>query len=150
MDTRSTSGDPASPHLAIRETMMMPNLDDLVQDLIKAERVFAEQKQLVDDLKQQVVAAMEEVGAASTVTAAGHRVTVVRGTVSHWDTEILKDILAPLGLWERARVLRETVDEPAIERMVDQNELTLEQLQPALEVRERRAYPKITPNKEEA
>jgi len=129
---------------------MAPNLDDLVQDLIKAERAFAEQKQLVDDLKQQVVAAMEEVGVASTVTAAGHRVTVVRGAVSHWDTEILKDILAPLGLWERARVLREAVDEPAIERMVDQNELTLEQLQPALEVRERRAYPKITPNKEEA
>lgn len=126
----------------------MSNLDDLVQRLVEAERVFAEQKQIVDDLKQEVVQVMSDIGAASTVTAAGHRVTVVRGTVTHWDVEVLKDILAPLGLWERARMIRESVDEPALERMVDQHEVTLEQLQPALEVKERRAYPKITPNQE--
>lgn len=126
----------------------MSNLDDLVQRLVEAERVFAEQKQIVDDLKQEVVQVMSDIGAASTVTAAGHRVTVVRGTTTHWDVEVLKDILAPLGLWERARMIRESVDEPALERMVDQHEVTLEQLQPALEVKERRAYPKITPNQE--
>lgn len=126
------------------------SIDELAERIAAVEATMAVQRELVDGLKRAIIERLDEQGVASTVTNDGRRVTVVRSSVSKWDTEILKDILVPLELWERVRVLREEVDESALERLVDQGELELPRLQPALTVTERKPYPKISQEKKSA
>lgn len=119
-------------------------IDELAQHIATVESTLATQRGLLDNLKGELMSRMEAQGLSSTLTEDGRRVTIVRSQTTKWDEEILKDILAPLGLWERVRILREDIDEAALERMVDRGELDLDRLRPALTVSERKPYPKIT------
>jgi hypothetical protein len=120
------------------------SLDELAKVIDGLEDVISKQRAACDDLKAHLLARLEAQGVTSTVTEEGRRITIVRSQTTSWDTEILKDILAPLGLWERVRVIREDVDDRALERLVDGGELSLDRLQSALSVNQRKAYPKIT------
>jgi hypothetical protein len=123
-----------------------PTLDDIATALdITLERI-ATLQEVADGFKNELVRRLTEQGVSSTTTTSGRKITVVRGQTTAWDTEVLKDILTPLGLWEQARIVTEVVDERALERLLDQGQLQQEALQPAMTVKERRPYPKITNN----
>jgi hypothetical protein len=119
-------------------------LEQLLEQLAEEERTLSASKQRVEEMRSEVVGRMEDLGIASTTTDGGYRVTVVRGTIVSWDVEVLKDILVPRGLWERARTIQEVVDEAAIERMVDLGEIGLDEIQPAVNVKARKPYPKVS------
>lgn len=120
------------------------SLDELAHRIGELEQRIAHQRGACDALKAHLLERLEAQGVTSTVTEEGRRITVVRSQTTSWDTDILKDILVPLGLWERVRVIREDVDDRALERLVDGGDLSLDRLQPALSVNQRKAYPKIT------
>ena len=119
-------------------------LEQLLEGLAEEERQLSATKQRVEEMRSELVGRMESLGISSTTTDGGYRVTVVRSTSAAWDVEVLKDILIPRGLWERARTIQEVVDEGAIERMVNLGEVTLAEIEPALSVKERKPYPKVT------
>jgi hypothetical protein len=116
----------------------------MIERLARAEAELMAQKEIVEQLRVSLVEQLGALGVSSTVTESGRRVTVVRSTSTSWDVEVLKDILAPRGLWEQARIVQEVVDDKAIERLVDRGDVRLEEIEPALSVKERKPYPKVS------
>ena len=123
---------------------MNVTLEELLEALAEEERQLSAAKNRVEEMRSELVGRMESLGISSTTTDGGYRVTVVRGTTVAWDVEVLKDILIPRGLWERARTIQEVVDEAAVERMVDLGEVSLAEIQPAITVKDRKPYPKVS------
>lgn len=123
---------------------MDETLDNLIERLGHAEAELMAHKQIVEQLRVDLVERLSSLGVSSTVTESGRRVTIVRSNSTSWDVEVLKDILIPRGLWERARIVQEVVDDNAVERMVDVGEITLAEIEPALSVKERKPYPKVS------
>ena len=119
-------------------------LDGLVDALEKAQERADALKQVIDSVRQEITARLREQGVTSTTTEAGRKITIVTGQTTSWDMDLIKDILIPLDLWDRVRVVTEVVDEGALERLVDQGAIAPDRLQPAMTVREKRPYPRIT------
>lgn len=124
--------------------MSEPSLDDLIEQrqlLSLREKAAKDQREEVDQL---ILAKLAEAGVAQAVTKSGHKVTRVEGQRRTWKINVLRDILAPRGLWAQVRILREELDKDQLTLLLDAGQVSEEELAPALEVADLKPYPKIT------
>lgn len=122
----------------------MPSLDELCNQIIQIKAAQKRQAEILDQKNAEVMSRLDELGLHSTKTEGGHQITVVRSSTKEWDLTVLKDILWPLGLWGRVAIVKEELDRAALEVCLDQHKVTEEALLPALTVKERKPYPKIS------
>lgn len=120
------------------------SLDQLCERILQIKSAKATQDRLLEELNQQVLTQLQELGVHSLTTEGGKKITRVTSSTKEWDLTVLKDILLPLGLWAQVIVTKEELDRAALEHLLDRELVSQEELQPALSEKQRKPYPKIT------
>lgn len=120
------------------------SLDGLCVKVALIKQAKAKQEQILAELNDEILDRLNTLGVHSLTTEEGRKITAVRSSSKEWDMTILKDILVPMGLWEAVTFLKEELDREKLETLLDRERVNEADLLPALTVKERKPYPKIS------